>query len=74
VSGDARVSGDAQVIVLTGLDWVITVTDAHIQIGCQCHTIDAWNAFSDDEIESMASNALEFWKKHKTTIMALARR
>jgi hypothetical protein len=36
-----------------------------MQIGCQRHTYEEWDSFSDIEISSMHSIALAFWKEHK---------
>src|SRR5258705_316842 len=61
VSGDAEVSGNAKVfgnaevsgdasktpICLSGLNWHVTITDNHIRIGCQFHTIVDWEKFED---------------------------
>ena len=56
-----------------GLHWAVTILDLHMQIGCQLHALDAWAAFSDDEIAAMdGRNALRFWRAHKTALLALA--
>ena len=39
-----------------------------MKIGCQDHDISEWLAFSDTDIASMASNALEFWTTWKPII------
>ena len=42
VFGEARVSGEAWVsktpIFIQGLRWKVLISDAHMAIGCQCHT------------------------------------
>ena len=70
VSGNAKVWGDAEVskkciCIDFAVNWVITITDNHIKIGCQQHLIAEWHAFSDNEIAEMDSNALVWWKKWK---------
>jgi hypothetical protein len=67
VFGNAKVSGNA---VATGLvqhivtyKHDITLTDNHIQIGCECHTIEHWkeniadigkvNGYSDKEVKAV---------------------
>ncbi|MBJ2290727.1 pentapeptide repeat-containing protein [Pseudomonas sp. MF5691] len=45
--------------------WPVTYTAEHMQIGCQLHTLTEWWAFSDDEIGSMDSKALDWWKVWK---------
>ena len=39
-----------------------------MQIGCQRHDIKTWFKFSDEEIESMSGDALEWWKDWKPII------
>lgn len=58
-------------LFLYNLDWDVTVTTTFLRIGCQVHLIDDWKSFDDDKISSMASGALEFWRKYKTAILAL---
>ena len=75
VSGNARVSGDARVspVVITGLNYVITITDKHIKIGCEFHLITEWKKFSDKRILEMdGKSALTFWKNHKKVIIETA--
>ena len=66
VYGDARVSGDAwvtkQPVVVTGLHYLVVVTDKHLIAGCECHTFEAWRNFDKKEIVAMdGSNATEFY-------------
>jgi len=60
-------------INITGLRYPISVAGDLLQIGCQLHTIDTWDILSDTEIDSMDVYALEFWTKHKQTILQIAR-
>jgi uncharacterized protein YjbI with pentapeptide repeats len=63
------VVGDMNRIRSLQLDtWPIVWTDAVMQIGCQRHTIDAWWAFTDEEISRMEPRALAWWKKWKPYI------
>ena len=73
VSGNAEVSGNARVspITVTGLAWPVTITDTHMRIGCEYHSIDDWRKFKDSRIILMDSQALEFWSAHKTALLAL---
>ena len=57
-------------ISITNLYWPVVIFDSHMRIGCQMHTHEQWTEFDDEEISSMASNALNFWRKHKTFLMA----
>ena len=50
----------------------VTITDAHIQIGCQGHPIVKWEKFADRTIAAMDYRALEFWTAYKPTVMTLA--
>ena len=59
-------------LFLYNLMWDVTVTAESIKIGCQHHKIEAWRNFNDDQISEMHCDALSFWNKHKTAIMALA--
>lgn len=44
----------------------------YIQIGCQRHTYKQWEKFSDNYIDSMDSDALQFWTTWKDTVLKLA--
>ena len=47
-------------------EWPITYTSDHMQIGCQKHSLDAWQSFTDAEIRMMdGTRALNFWRKWK---------
>jgi len=58
-------------LFLYNLEWDITVTTTFLRIGCRVHLIADWKSFDDDKISSMADEALEFWRKYKTAILAL---
>ena len=60
-------------IFITGLIWDVTITDFHMKIGCQIHTVEAWCNFSDDEISRMESRALKFWKTHREHLLTLCK-
>ncbi|WP_449102506.1 pentapeptide repeat-containing protein [Pseudomonas extremaustralis] len=45
--------------------WPVTYTAERMQIGCQFHTLPEWWAFTDEEINSMDSKALQWWKVWK---------
>jgi hypothetical protein len=52
--------------------WTITYRTNHtLQIGCQDHNVVSWLTFSDEKIDKMASEALEFWAKWKPIIEGL---
>jgi uncharacterized protein YjbI with pentapeptide repeats len=58
---------------LLGKYWPVYIFDAHIKIGCQMHSTTDWDSFTDDQISTMASNAMEFWKENKEMIMTVAK-
>ena len=81
VSGDARVYGDAQVsgdaskspLQVGGLQWQVTITDAHMMIGCQFHSLAAWKSFDDHAIAQMDGRAaLRFWRAYKAILLGMA--
>ena len=78
VYGNARVSGDAEVsglclVHIIGLNWDITISDYHIQIGCELHTIEQWEKFTDKEILDMGPNSLNWWKDFRSIILKIAK-
>jgi hypothetical protein len=58
---------------LLGKYWPVYIFDAHIKIGCQMHSTTDWDSFTDDQISTMASNAMEFWQENKEMIMTAAK-
>ena len=61
-------------IQLHGLYWNVTILDAHMQIGCELHTLAEWSAFDDERIVQMdGREALRFWREHKDALLGLAR-
>jgi hypothetical protein len=56
---------------LFGLRWPVHVSDTRMQIGCQKHTHEQWENFTDTEISSMHKEALPFWTTHRTALLAL---
>lgn len=78
VSGDARVSGNAQetgvVKHLIGGQWSVTcLSNGVINIGCKSYKAIEWKKFSNRQISEMSDVALEFWKKYKTIIFELSK-
>ena len=61
-------------IQMYGLLWTVTILDAHMQIGCELHSLAEWAAFDDARICAMDGRyALRFWRAHKDALLALAR-
>ncbi|RSE85550.1 pentapeptide repeat-containing protein [Achromobacter denitrificans] len=48
--------------------WPVTYTATHMQIGCQLHALEAWWAFTDEQINEMACGALAWWQKWKPVL------
>ena len=60
-------------IQILNLDYGLLITDDHILIGCQTHTIEQWELFTDVHIKAMdGQSALDFWHVYKPAIMAMA--
>ncbi|WOE40738.1 pentapeptide repeat-containing protein [Acinetobacter chinensis] len=58
-------------LIINGLSWMVVIDGVgSMRIGCQYHTVEAWKNFTDDEIKLMDSNALEFWNKYKSMLIA----
>jgi uncharacterized protein YjbI with pentapeptide repeats len=58
---------------LFGLDYPVTILDAHMQIGCELHPLEDWASFDDRRIAQMdGARALRFWTAHKAALLALA--
>ena len=64
----------ADLIVLQMDLWTAYITTNHIRIGCQSHTLSEWENFTDEEISSMHTDALEYWNRNKEVIIALCKR
>jgi len=82
LSGNARASDRAHlsgnmhatrdVIYISGLQWPVTISDNHIKIGHEVHTIDEWAKLSDKKIAAIGPGTLDFWERWKHVIMAAA--
>ena len=59
-------------IQVSGLYWIITIWEQHMQIGCEFHSHAEWSAADDAVIVAMGGRtALKFWREHKAALMAL---
>ena len=56
-------------IWISCLHWPVYIMSRHIKIGCEMHTREEWEKFSDKKISLMDSNALDFWKQNKDWIL-----
>lgn len=60
--------------VVLALHWPVVIKPTGtIHIGCQEHTVQEWEQFSDDQISPMDSRALKFWNQHKAMILSMAK-
>ena len=60
-------------IQISGLHWFVTILDAHMQIGCELHSLAEWAEFDDARIVAMdGRDALRFWRDHKEALLSLA--
>jgi hypothetical protein len=61
IGGDL-IKGDNQMtpILISGLLWSITITDDHIRIGCEFHSIDDWMGFDNRRIAEMEGSYYDF--------------
>jgi hypothetical protein len=58
---------------VTGLHWDVWILDAHMQIGCELHSLAEWASFDDKRIVQMGGrDALRFWREHKAGLLAMA--
>ena len=58
-------------VIISGLRWTVYISGTGMmRIGCQNHSVEAWKNFTDEEIKRMNSDALEFWSKYKTMLLA----
>ena len=56
-------------ISILNLTWDILITTQYLAIGCQRHTHEVWEKFTDKEIAKMERRASEFWKVNKSWIL-----
>lgn len=60
-------------IQLFGLYWRVTILDAHMQIGCEFHSIAEWATYDDARIAQMdGRNAMRFWRSYKAVLLGFA--
>jgi len=52
----------------------VLIFDAHMEIGCESHSFEEWEAFTDEEILRMdGEKAIRFWKTHKGHLLGLCK-
>ena len=60
-------------LLISGLHYRCLISNGYMRLGCKRFTHAAWEAFSDDEIRRMDSNALKFWTKWKSPLLAMCK-
>ncbi len=61
-------------IQVFGLAWPVMILDAHMEIGCELHSLADWAGFNNDHIARMDGvTARRFWDLNKDPLLALAR-
>ncbi|MDI7165936.1 hypothetical protein [Leptospira santarosai] len=48
--------------------WLVVYSHNAIYIGCKVYSFVEWWNFSDEEIDDMDPNALQFWRKWKDVL------
>ena len=56
-----------------GKYYITILVGIKIHIGCQNHTIEQWEKFTDEEISDMDDGALEWWREWKEVILKIAK-
>ena len=56
---------------ITSLRYLCLISDGYMRLGCKRFTHEEWVNFTDDEISSMDSGALEFWRQWKVPLLTL---
>ena len=67
---DADLRG-TDLLVFQAKLWTAYIQKDVITIGCKRHTVKEWMEFTDEEINSMDSDALNYWKQYKTAIFSI---
>jgi len=57
---------------LYGHPWEITVYPESLAIGCERHTVEEWERFTEKEIGMMDRQALAWWAKWQDSILSYA--
>jgi hypothetical protein len=63
----------APIMVAAG-PYDVWIWDRHVEIGCQIHEIEAWAAFSRDDIKRMdGERGVRFWREWRGPLLAVAK-
>lgn len=52
--------------------WDMLIMHGFLRIGSECHAVDVWDAFSDEQVAKIDKRLLPFWAANKQKIMAVA--
>ena len=73
--GDAKIADDITImqapIIISGLIWMVTIWDNHMQIGCEFHSHDEWIGFDDAAWIRMGGKEAAIFKKENMPSLAL---
>ena len=67
---DADLRG-TDLLVFQAKLWTAYIQKDVITIGCKRHTVKEWMEFTDEEINKMHPDALNYWKQYKTAIFSI---
>ena len=61
-------------LFVNGLQYRVTIFDAHMQIGCEFHRLSDWQGFDNEQIAKMdGRDSRKFWDAFKAPLLAMAR-
>ena len=70
LTGETKI--DKQPLQISTPVYFISIFDAHMQIGCEFHSLVDWWEFDDARIVKMdGKKALEFWRKWKAPLQVI---
>ncbi len=58
-------------VFISGMTWLVIVTNKFLIIGCKRYTHSEWVSFDDTTIACMENRALEFWRQWKAPLLAV---
>ena len=58
-------------MIIAGLLWTVYIDGTGMmRIGCQDHSVEDWENFTDEKISAMDSKALTFWNQYKSMLLS----
>ncbi|MGB4467551.1 MAG: pentapeptide repeat-containing protein [Azovibrio sp.] len=58
-------------LTVANLHYWCLISDNYMRLGCKRFTHEEWANFTDEEIQAMDTQALEFWKRWKAPLLAM---